>query len=94
MRSVGFDRDEPPRGERGCGGRLRPSPDRALRGLGVASGVDARQGRDAVRGSTRSEAKRENPVRSESGGRRPAGMQLSDVAIVAAAGKVALRLSR
>ena len=35
MRSVGFHRDEPPRGERECGGRLRPSPDWGLKVLGV-----------------------------------------------------------
>jgi hypothetical protein len=33
MQGVGFDRDETPRGERECGGRLRPSPDWAFKGL-------------------------------------------------------------
>jgi hypothetical protein len=47
MRSTSlFDGDETPRGERECGGRLRPSPDWASRGLtgvqGFAPGIDAR----------------------------------------------------
>lgn len=44
MRSVGFLRYEPPRGERECGGRLRPSPDWAFKGWVFASGIDARRG--------------------------------------------------
>jgi hypothetical protein len=68
MRSVGFDRDEPPRGERECGGRLRPSPDWAFRGLsccgsGFASGIDAR--RVGTRYAARREARK--PARSVSG---------------------------
>lgn len=68
MRGVGFDRDEPPRGERECGGRLRPSPDLAFRGLscwgsGFASGIDAR--RVETRHAARREARK--PARSVSG---------------------------
>ncbi|PQV43971.1 hypothetical protein B0G83_13026 [Paraburkholderia sp. BL21I4N1] len=59
MRSVGFDRDEPPRGERECGGRLRPSPDWGVKvlvvgGRGFAPGIEAREGRDAAGGPVRS----------------------------------------
>lgn len=51
MRSVGFDRDEPPRGERECGGRLRPSPDWGLKVLGVGGEV-LRQGLKPGRAGT------------------------------------------
>ena len=44
--------DETPRGEREAGAVLWPHLTGFLKG--VAPGVDARQGRDAVRGSTRS----------------------------------------
>lgn len=54
MPGVGFDRDEPPRGERQCEGRLRPSSDWVFKGWVYASGIDARRGQDAVRGLTRS----------------------------------------
>jgi|APAga8741243907_1050103.scaffolds.fasta_scaffold01652_3 hypothetical protein len=68
MRSVGFDRDEPPRGERDCGGRLRPSPDWAFRGQAVAVQV-LRQGLMPAEGetATRLDAKRESPQRKRRG---------------------------
>lgn len=79
MQGVGFDRNEPPRGERECEGRLRPSPDWAFRGLsccgsGFASGIDAR------RVETRYAARREprKPARSVSGGDARAACQARD----------------
>lgn len=61
LRSAGFDRDEPPRGERDRGGRLRPSPDWGVQvrvlgvgGCGFAPGIEAREGRDAAGGPVRS----------------------------------------
>lgn len=62
MQGVGFDRDEPPRGERECGGRLRPSPHWAFMGLSCC-GSGLRQGLTPAgsRRATRLDAKRESP---------------------------------
>lgn len=69
MRSAGFDRDEPPRGERDRGGRVRPPPDRGvtrvLRLQVCASGIEARRGE--TRHAARREARKPGPQRQRRG---------------------------
>ena len=66
MRSVGFDRDEPPRGERDRGDRERPPPDRGVKGFRfVREGLTPAGARHV----TRLDAKRESPVQRQRRGR-------------------------
>lgn len=65
-----FGRDETPRGERESGAALWPHLTGHLGGR-VASGIDARQGRDAVRGSTRSAKARPEAIAQGDANRVP-----------------------
>jgi hypothetical protein len=67
MPCAGVDRAGMPRGRRG-GVAVTATPESAVTGLTGAQGIDAREGRDTGRGSTRSAKARSRRV---SVGRRP-----------------------